>query len=558
VAVEARPRGLDPEQLRAHVAYLADDAQEGRAPGSPGDERAGAFVADAMAAAGLLPAGPDGFRQPFSVQDGVRLRPGAQSRLAVGDAELAHELLPFGRDTSPGGPVPGRLVFVGHGIAGSDDLARARGRLRGNIAVALAGGPHGSDVPASALRPQAKLIAVRDHGAVGLVLWDPVDDRPPPNSGRVDDLAIPAVFVGRAATPGLLEALAPGAKSIESLRPGRRSRERAQLHTPVEPVVLATANVLGRVPGRGGTTQQVIVGAHLDHLGRGRPGSLAPDEDAVHNGADDNASGVATMLGIAAAWAERPVAERGRDLLFVAFGAEEMGLLGSRHFVERLPAEERARTVAMINLDMVGRLRDELMVHGTGTAKEWPDLIAAVADPSLRLALVPDGYGPSDHASFYEAGIPVLHLWTGAHEDYHRPGDDVDKLDFGGAARIGDLVLGLLERLQPPELALTYVELERPPATRSGFRVSLGTMPDYGASVDGLRLAGVAKGGAAEKAGLRKGDVVVRIDAREIHNLQDYMAAFGDLLPGKPAVVVVMRDERRVELSVVPTAPRPH
>jgi membrane-associated protease RseP (regulator of RpoE activity) len=222
--------------------------------------------------------------------------------------------------------------------------------------------------------------------------------------------------------------------------------------------------------------------------------------------------------------------------------------------VESMSVEQRERTLAMLNFDMVGRLGSELFVHGTGTAKEWESLLGSIAS-DLPLAFVSDGHGPSDHAAFYEAEIPVLHFFTGPHEDYHRPTDDVDKIDFDGAARVGVLALGVLERVARADTELSYVETEAKGTARGGFRISLGTMPDYAADVDGLRLAGVRKGGAAEKGGLEKGDVIVQIGEREIHGIDDYMASFAVLAPGKPVTVVILRDGEKRELVVVPAAP---
>jgi hypothetical protein len=550
---------VDEKALAEWIAWLADDAQAGRAPGSEADPRVAAFVAERMAQAGLEPAGEQGFMQPFPVTDGVRLRASTESRLGEGAASIAHHLVTFSGDTSGAGPVSARLVFAGHGIAGdgpdSGDYLGILGRVRGSIVVVRAGAPADPHLSPAAVRVQSRLIAARDRGAVGFVLWDPATDVPPPNHGQADDLGIPALFVGTSGTPALLRALGAPGRRPDTLRAGRRGRNEVAMHVPIERVVLSTANVVGRLSGVGAAPrEQVVIGAHLDHLGMGTSSSLAPGEVAVHNGADDNASGVATMLALAQAAAAGPRGEQ--DLLFVAFGAEEMGLLGSKHFVERWPAEERARTIAMLNFDMVGRLRERLIVNGSGSAREWEALLRDVAG-GLELSLVEDGYGPSDHSSFYEAGVPVLHFFTGAHEDYHRPGDDVDKTDPAGAARVGELALRVIDRLERRDGALAYVRTERPAAARGGFRVSLGTMPDYAGGADGLRLAGVRPGGPAEQAGLRKGDVIVRIGSRDVHGIDDYMAAFAELEPGREVAFSIVREGQTLEVTVVPAAPAP-
>jgi hypothetical protein len=560
-AVAAPAPSLDAGDVQEWIEFLAADEQGGRPPGTDADQRIREFIAAKMESFGLQPAGSDGFFQPFEITDGVKLREGKKTVFKAKKAAIAHSVLKFSHDTSEDGAVSAKLMFVGHGIAGEgDDSGNYKGlskKVKGSIVVVLAGGPDDPHVPPSALRPQTKLIAARDRGAVGFVLWDPQTDVAYPNHGQVSDLKLPAVFVGAGGSDALLAALGAKGKTADKLKPGQRGRQSVELQTPVEPVVLQTANVMGRLVGSGASDEQIIIGAHHDHLGNGTSSSLAPGERAVHNGADDNASGVAITLALAEALAAVPGAQRPRDIVFATFGAEEMGLLGSKHLVEGMSKEDRERTVAMLNFDMVGRLRDKLIVNGTGTAKEWEEILGA-ANSKIELSLVPDGYGPSDHAAFYEAGVPVLHFFTGAHEDYHKPSDDIDKINYAGATDVGELVLSIVDQLQDRPERIAYVKVDRPKAKRGGFKVSLGTMPDYAGGVDGLKLAGVRGGGAAEKAGLKKDDVIVNIGDREIHGVDDFMASFGEMEPGKEITFVVERDGERKEITVVPAAPRRH
>jgi aminopeptidase YwaD len=561
-----QPQPVDPWQsppaiatatLQAHLAFLADDAQEGRPPGTAADLRVQDHIQAEMQRIGLLPAFPAGYRQPFTITDGVRPRDGAPSQLRVGGRDLAHAMLPFGHDTFTAGPIEAPLIFVGHGLTadgpGTGDYTGLSERVRGAIVVVLLGAPDDPHRTPASTRPQTKVITARDHGALGVVLVDPEGDLPFHNHGQVSDLQIPVVALTKSQTPPLFAAL--GARRGLP-RPGARSAGKARLATPFTPVVLATANLGGVLPGAGGG-RSIVLGAHMDHLGHGTSSSLAPGERAIHNGADDNASGVAVVLALAAAFASIPKESRPFDLIFYAFGAEEMGLLGSKHLVEQLSPEQRAQHLAMLNFDMVGRLRDDaLIVAGAGTAQEWPDLLARSAG-SLQIRPSDDGYGASDQTSFYEVGIPVLHFFTGPHDDYHRPSDDIERINVDGAARVAEVALRLVGHIMRDRSDLKHIRVAKEaPARSGGFRVSLGTVPDYAAQVDGVKLSGVREGGPAELAGLRAGDIIQRLGDREIHNLDDYMAAFAALKPGVEIPVVIERESAQITLKLTPTAPR--
>ena len=554
-----KDRKVDLERLRHHLGFLADDAQEGRAPGTPGDQRSQAHIAAAFTAAGLEPAFPGGFCQPFTVTDGVRLSPGRTASLRVGAAEIPTTLLPFAHATDA--PVTAPLVYIGHGILdpGEKDAA-LRAAIKGAIVVVRAGAPDDPHLDPTRTRVQSKVIAARDNGALGFILWDPDSDLPFPNHGEASDLQIPALAVGKAGTPALRAAFKrrapdkapPGYLMLDAKKPWRSAP--ATLHSPVERVTLATCNMGAVLPGSG--PRRIVVGAHMDHLGLGTTSSLAPGQQAVHNGADDNASGVATMLVLAAALAQVPRDARPYSVEFLAFGAEEMGLLGSRHFVETLSPDARAALLAMVNFDMVGRLQNNsLVVAGVGTSTAWPRLLDQAAG-ALQLRPSEDGFGASDQASFYAAGLPVLHFFSGTHTDYHKPSDDLDKINYEGAAAIGDVSLRLIAGLMREQPALDYVKVATPTAARGGFRVSLGTVPDYAAKVDGVQLADVRTGGPAAAAGLQAGDIITRLGARDIHNFDDYMASFGELKPGVAIPVKILRGGEAKELTLTPAAPQ--
>ena len=297
--------------------------------------------------------------------------------------------------------------------------------------------------------------------------------------------------------------------------------------------------------------EYVVVGAHLDHLGRSPEGALDPDaRDAIRNGADDNASGTAAVLEVARLLAAKPPA---RSVVFALFSGEELGLLGSSHFVNN-PILPLDRAIAMVNFDMVGRLRDgKVIVYGVETADEMRAIVdAANAGGALKVQGVGDGYGPSDHASFYGRGIPVLHLFTDLHEDYHRASDDADKVNAGGIAQVvgyaGRVIADIAGR--PTRLTVRQAAAPPPRGGGSGTGVYLGSIPDMGSDVKGMRLTGVRAGSPADLGGIRAGDVIVKFGGRDVTDIYTYTDAMNAFKPGDVVEVVVEREGRPVVLRV--------
>jgi hypothetical protein len=283
--------------------------------------------------------------------------------------------------------------------------------------------------------------------------------------------------------------------------------------------------------------------------------SLDPAPDGkVHHGADDNASGVAGVLELARRLAGQRASLR-RSIVFVAFGAEELGTLGSAHFVKQPPLPLDG-VVAMINLDMVGRLRDHgLDVHGVGTSPVWKPLLdEANRGPGLKLRLHEGGYGPSDHNSFYAAGKPVMFAFTGVHPDYHRPSDTADKINAEGLLRVVSLVervaLGLGSSTEQVAFTRVAAEKEQQASGSRGLRAWVGGVPDYSEQGVGVKFSGVTPGSPAEKAGMRGGDVLVRFGPKEIRNIYDYTYALGEHRPGETVSAAVKRDGAEVELRI--------
>ncbi len=572
-AASARPAmrlPADPEACFREVTdRLADDALEGRGTGTPGNDQAAQAIDDWMDGLGLV-APASGRRQPFTVNTGVL----AGAHNVLQDAGYGVDWIPLGFARS--GEFTGELVFAGYGIRardlGYDDYAGLD--VTGKVVLALRYEPGENDErsPFAGKQPtryselRAKAIHAREAGALALVLVAPPQspdepDKLPPlkTMGPLSDAGIPVLQVSRALADrwlaGAGTTLAKAQAAIDSnfqpasfALPGARVAGRIDL----QPVLAQTQNVIGLLPGRGALAREyVVIGAHYDHLGWGGQGSFRPDERAIHNGADDNASGVAGMLCAARLLKARAGAPRNRrSLLFVAFSAEELGLGGSGWFVEHPPAGAIGDVAAMINLDMVGRMREgQLNVLGADSSTAWQALLdaASKATPEVRITAGGDGYGPSDHSSFYAAGVPVVHLFTGAHEQYHSPEDDAALLNVAGGVTVARLTAALADGVRRgprPEYVRTSAAAPTAGDSR-GYGAYFGSVPDYtamAATNGGVRLSDVRTNSPAERAGLRKGDVIIGMAGVTINNLYDMTFVLREHRPGDTIDVVVLRD----------------
>jgi len=298
--------------------------------------------------------------------------------------------------------------------------------------------------------------------------------------------------------------------------------------------------------------EAVVIGAHYDHLGDGGQFSLAPGDRSIHNGADDNASGVAALLDVAGRLARGP--RPARTIVFIAFSGEELGLLGSSHYAAH-PAIPLERTRAMLNMDMVGRLgAGPLIVYGTDTTEEWTAAVErAAAEEGVAVRTGGDGFGASDQTSFYARDVPVLHFFTNVHEDYHRPSDDWEKVDAGGLVKVAGIVERVAREVAGRSGALTFRRSTAPPpsaASGGGYGAYLGSIPDFAPVERGVRLTGVRAGSPAEKAGIRAGDVIVRMGEMEVRDLQGLTDALRAHKPGDAVPVTVLRDGAPVTVPV--------
>lgn len=328
--------------------------------------------------------------------------------------------------------------------------------------------------------------------------------------------------------------------------------------TEIHQIQVPVKNVIGVLNGEGPLSHEtIVIGAHFDHLGRGDDNSAAPGAKEIHNGADDNASGTAGLLELARRLGERKE-KLPRRIVFVAFTAEEKGLLGANHYVDNplFPLED---TVAMFNMDMIGRLEDEkLVIFGTGTSQRWNGLIDPLAEKlGFTLSKKPEGMGPSDHASFYAKKIPVLHLFTGTHPDYHRPEDDWEKINAEGVARIINLLEEVVIQTAAAPERPDYINITGMASLeRTGNRPYFGSIPDFGKDVAGYAIQGVAPGSPADKGGLKSGDVIIRLGSNRIGSLEDFDLVLRKFQPGEQVEVGIIRDGKEETLKVTLSTPK--
>ena len=652
LASAQQPSAPSVDRLRETITYLASDALDGRRTGTQGANDAAEYVAGDFLRYGLKPGMPVAaapakrrqnlalYLQPFPYVSQVEL--GRNNLLFVNPGRAADTMqflagedwMPLGFSTNAD-IGNAEFVFAGYGISSSelkyDDYSG--GIARNRVAVVFAGtpdgdNPHGQFAQAGQLR--FKVAAARAAGARGLVIVASEekfkDDRMTrlsyDNSGEA---GIPVIVVSRKLAERLLATRDQTLSEYEKIADVRTAPSRTAIAAGLKlsfnvNVVRREApsfNVIGVLPGSDPKLKDevVVIGAHYDHLGRGGEGSLAARAGEIHHGADDNASGVAGMLELARMLSSQIPKPR-RTVVFIAFGGEEEGLIGSSYYVNH-PVFPIANTVAMINMDMIGRLKeDKLAIGGIGTATEWRALVgnqnlaeakanasvssavtgtlssvlnavispttetpmkvdtqavmkadpaakpeAATAslslesNPAFALTLSEDGYGPSDHSSFYSKKVPVLFFWTGTHEDYHKPSDTADKINYEGESRIVAYVARIFRDIDQTDRRPTYAVAKSDSQGRStGFRVYLGTIPNYADSNDGLTLDGVRDGSPAAKAGLKAGDRIVKLAGREVKNVYDYTYALGEMKAGQDYEVELIRDGQRLTLKITPEA----
>jgi hypothetical protein len=580
-------------RLRRDITLLASDEFEGRGVGTKGLDKAAEHIAAVFKQAGLKPGGPNGsYFQPFPYSSGAELD--GTSTLQLRGPQGQEITLKQGTDFqvvgySGAGQVTAPLVFVGYGATAKDiSYDEYKGLdVKGKVVVMIRRTPrwNNKDLPFDGPRKDehaaldTKQALAQANGAVAVLLVNDTSELPGDvliNFGLAargsSSGGVPYVHVKRPLIDDILRSsLGQGLHDLEqaidrSLVPHSAPLTgwTANLNAKVKRKGVEVKNVVGVLEGKGPLANEtVVIGAHYDHLGYGGFGSLAKGEarKQIHHGADDNGSGTTALLELARQYGERKD-RLGRRLVFITFTAEESGLIGSRHYAKKAPLFPLQDTVAMVNLDMVGRLRpdpktgkDKLLLEGTGTAKGF-DAMLEKLNPGFQLSkrTAASGFGgASDHESFYREKVPVVFFWTGVHEDYHRPTDTSDKINVSGMRRIAEYASRVIDVLSTDPQRPEYVAVASSVSATGGPRgPRLGIMPDYESGKNGVLVSAVTPDGPAAKGGLKDGDLIVEIAGRPIANINTYMAIMGQQRAGQALELTVVRNGQKLQLKVVP------
>lgn len=568
--------GISAENLKKDIYFLASDSLKGRKPGTKEADVAAFFIRDHFISAGLKLICDDGY-QYFEIVTDVELGP--HNVLAFNNFQglVSKDYTPLAY-SSPG-VLHAPVVFAGYGFDIDQDSLKWKDYdnidVKGKWVMIFRGDPEMDNndskfIPYSELR--GKILTAKDHGAGGVLVVTPKgyekDDKLIGLHSENNDVTsgIPVINLKRFVADSLLHASGYTVDSLEKiLNTGRKpvSFETGNQLFSINEVIMKkarTANVVGVLEGNDPLLKDeyIVIGGHYDHLGFGGPGSGSrmPDTVAIHNGADDNASGAAMVMELASKIA-RERKDLRRSILFISFSGEEMGLLGSKYFTDHSPVPLKS-IKAMFNFDMVGRFNKEknsISVSGTGTSAEGDSILRIYEkDLPFQVTHSPDGYGPSDHASFYASNIPVFFFTTGVHTDYHTPFDDADKIDFNAEKQIGDFASNVILDVDRMSRPLAFKESGKKEGYGRGGRrlkVTLGIMPDFaGTEKKGLRVDGVTKNGPADKGGMLKGDIIISINGQTVGNIYEYMSRLGKLKPGQIISVEVIRNEKNEVLII--------
>ncbi len=587
-AATTGPEPLDPDRYLAHIRYLASPELKGRATGSPEIEKAAHYIAHQFKEDHLRSLEGDNYLQPFPVTTSARLGKGCNfSSIANGKTsslKVQQDFIPF--NFSAKGKWDGAVVFAGYGITAPeynyDDYAGIE--AKGKFVLILRHEPQEFDdksVFAGKVYTEhaqffSKASNAKAHGALGVILINDMAAHPGENDALEpfgdtegpSDAGLPFVQIKEQDTEPWFKQAGKNLADIEAsidknLQPQSFSFPGGiEVHETidVERVTKTAHNVVGYLPGE--TDEYIVIGAHYDHLGLGGQFSLAPKlTGTVHPGADDNASGTSGVIELARYFAGRPKMRRG--VVFITFAGEELGLLGSAFYVHH-PELPLDKAVAMINMDMIGRIRDgRVFIGGTGTGSTLRKDLESVAGnyPSLKPDYSETGYGSSDHYSFTSGQVPVLFFFSGLHADYHKPSDTADKIDAPDAVKLLHLIADVAQQIIDDPVRPEFHRVKEPenphggstPVSGSGsggYGPWFGSVPDFGEQEKGVKFADVTEGSPAAEAGFKGGDIMTEFDGKPIQNLYDFTYALRAHKPGDKVMVKVLRNGQPVEAEV--------
>lgn len=517
--------------LHSHVAYLSADSLEGRRTGTRGEALAARYIADAFQKEGLQPRGTEGYFQPFPVSQGMAITSATTLSLNGNRLQLHQDFFPFSFSHNGTIQASASVALLERGEPWFFDVADLLAQNKSNPHFDLANAVLNKAAEAAKKGATAFFVFNSSKGDDGLRF----------SAAPGEHLPIPVIYLTRAVTEKYLKDPAAFLTIAGTVA--------------LEPESRSGKNVAAYIDN--GAPYTIIIGAHYDHLGYGEDHNsrYTGTDRQIHNGADDNASGTAALLELARL--VKKASFKNNNVLFLAFSGEELGLFGSKYFVEH-PTVELDKVNFMVNMDMIGRLNDSsktLTVGGYGTSPAWGALYSRQGKEALYAAgqyrFDSSGTGPSDHTSFYRKNIPVLFYFTGLHSDYHMPADDYDKINYSGEAQIVQHIFSLLQAAdkQPGKLPFTKTR-EAQTTTSARFSVSLGIMPDYTFGGTGVRVDGVSEGRAAQAAGLREGDVITALGSHPVTSLESYMQALATFHAGDKTTVHYTRNGRAYTAEV--------
>ena len=531
------------ENLRQHVYALADDSMGGRNTATAGGAMAARYISAAFRNVGLLPKQPNqSYVQDFEYFAGKIYS--NKNKLIIGKSALVAQKDYDVLNNASNGNISTKLIYVGNGIVipGKIDDYNGKANVSGmafliDIATPKEIGAHSEDYKQTELTIRIETAIKKGAAAIIFFSSDSNEVLKPNLKERAKECGVPLVFLKQ--KPNESELNNPNTKVVLSVNLMKEQK--------------TSQNIIGFIDNKSKNT--IVIGAHYDHLGLGEDGnSLYKGAPAIHNGADDNASGVASIIELARKIKAEYNTYKKYNYMFLAFSGEELGLYGSKAFVDNLSNQIDSQNIdCMINLDMVGRLSNKdknLEINGVGSSPSFDTILDAVSLNDLRIKKGLSGIGPSDHSSFYLKNIPVLHFFTGQHEDYHKPTDDAEKVNIDGMQKVCEYILLTIQEIEKRD-KLSFTKTKQDSSAAPRYKISLGIIPDYMYDGDGLRIDGVSDGRPAQKAGLQKGDIVLQLGENKVGDMSGYMKALSEFKKGDETTVIIKRGKEMMSFKVI-------